>query len=778
MASHIFPSRLVVATILAFCMYMPAKAHEQADSTHQSVGLVLSGGGAKGIAHIGVIQALEDNDIPIDYVTGTSMGAIVGGLYAAGYTPDEMLELILSKGFSYWSTGRIDPDLVVYFNKEEPTPALIKVPISASDSSATSFLPRSLISPLPMNFAFMELFAAYTAQCGGNFDNLFVPFRCVCSDMTAKEKHVWRSGDFGDAIRTSMSFPIVFFPLTIDGHVMYDGGIFDNFPVDVMRSDFDPSIMLGIDVSTNTKPNDGMVDQLENLIMRHSDYNVPAEEGIKLHIDLNEFSLLDFPQAKEIYQIGYDHAMSIMDSIKTRVHSRRDKEVVNLRRDMFKAQTPYIRFDRNDIKVSGGKPQQNEFIHYIFDSNLRKDSDTFGISHARESYYRAVSPGHLDNLLPHAHFNPSTGLFGLDLKATPKNDLRVGLGGYITTSTNSFLFLSMGYSTLSLRSVSANLNAWIGQSYMAGDLNASIRLATEAPSAIGFQLIASRQKFYENEYLFYEDKVPTFIINSEIFGRFNYSMAAGRHAKFTAGLGAGYLYDRFYRGNTVDDYKAGRDKSHYYLSQARVAFDYNTLDNLAAPVKGRRFTATGMAVAGYNRFNPAGDQWRLLHNHLQWLQLELTTSNYFSSRHWGIGIESDIMLSTKKLSSSYNATLVEAPAFTPSPSTFNSFNPAFRANSFVGLSMIPFWKYNDNFTIRLNLSGFLPFRKIKEDVVTNTPFYGHWFSNPSFFGELSAGYSFPFATLRGYVNYMSYPARNWNCGLSLGLFFIAPKFLR
>ena len=81
----------------------------------QSVGLVLSGGGAKGIAHIGVIKALEEHNIPIDYVAGTSMGAIVGGLYAAGYTPEEMLDLILSPGFSMWSTGQIDPNLTYYF---------------------------------------------------------------------------------------------------------------------------------------------------------------------------------------------------------------------------------------------------------------------------------------------------------------------------------------------------------------------------------------------------------------------------------------------------------------------------------------------------------------------------------------------------------------------------------------------------------------------------------------------------------------------------------------
>ncbi|MDE7452384.1 MAG: patatin-like phospholipase family protein, partial [Paramuribaculum sp.] len=82
-----------------------------AGTRSQAVGLVLSGGGAKGIAHIGVIKALEENNIPIDYITGTSMGAIIGGLYACGYTPAEMLELIKSKDFEYWSSGKIDPSL-------------------------------------------------------------------------------------------------------------------------------------------------------------------------------------------------------------------------------------------------------------------------------------------------------------------------------------------------------------------------------------------------------------------------------------------------------------------------------------------------------------------------------------------------------------------------------------------------------------------------------------------------------------------------------------------
>lgn len=390
-----------------------------ADDARQSVGLVLSGGGAKGIAHIGVIQALEDNDIPIDYITGTSMGTIVGGLYACGFTPQEMLDLILSRGFSYWSTGKIDPDLRYYFTDGDATPAMFSVPIGRQPTAADS-VPASLISPLPMSFAFMELFSPYTAQCGSDFNRLFVPFHCVASDVAAKRKQVFRSGRLGDAIRASMSFPIVFQPTTIDGRLYYDGGIYDNFPVDVMREDFAPSIMIGVDVSTKAKgPQTTLMDQIENLVIQGGSYELPAEEGIKLRLDLNEFGLLDFPAARRIYKVGYDYAMSMMDSIKTRVKSRTPKATRELRRSVFKSQTPYLRFD--EVNVYGASPKQNEYIEYLF--RPASGEDTIGVTRARDAYYRALSAGKLRELYPQASYNDSTGLFDLSLKATPKGTL-------------------------------------------------------------------------------------------------------------------------------------------------------------------------------------------------------------------------------------------------------------------------------------------------------------------------------------------------------------------
>lgn len=365
-----------------------------ADASRQAVGLVLSGGGAKGIAHIGVIQALEENDIPIDYVSGTSMGAIVGGLYAAGYTPQEMMELLTSPGFSYWSSGKTDPAYVYYFSRDEPTSSMLTIPVAPGDSTARhSSVAASLISPLPMNFAFMELFAPYTAQCGGNFDRLFVPFRCVASDVEAQCKVVHSDGSLGDAIRTSMTFPIVFQPIRVDGRLLYDGGIFDNFPVDVMSADFAPDIILGVDVSTPASgPQTSLMDQIDKLVMHRQDYSMDPARGIKVKVDLHNFGLLDWENARQIYRIGYDTTMSMMDSIKGRIHTRVPSVARQTRRTAFKAATPELRFD--SISVNGGTPRQNAYIEYVFRGRSHEGtiSDTISVDRAREAFTGRFRP--------------------------------------------------------------------------------------------------------------------------------------------------------------------------------------------------------------------------------------------------------------------------------------------------------------------------------------------------------------------------------------------------
>ncbi len=772
---------LTVIVSLFPVLYVAAQDNDscrvESDIAPVSVGLVLSGGGAKGIAEIGVIQALEENNIPIDYIAGTSMGAIVGGLYASGYTPDEMIELILSPGFSYWSTGQIDPALRYYFGSTVMRPEIVSINLKMRSDTASSVLPSSLISPLPMNFAFMELFAAYTAQSGADFNKLMVPFRCVTSDVYAKHKVVLSKGDLGDAIRASMSFPTVFQPIEIDGFLAFDGGIYDNFPVDVMRRDFAPGIMIGVDVSgpNGRTPQYDIMQQLEDLIMQDSDYEVPLAEGIRIKIPADGTALLDFPKAKIICKRGYDKAMEMMDSIKGRVISRIPAKSRDLKRRVFRSKTPYVRFD--SVHVEGGTPKQNEYIRYLFTGNR---ADTFGLKHAKEAYYRAVTSGKLRNLVPHAVYNEKTGNFTLDMKATVKNSMSVGVGTYLASSVNSMVVLSAGYSSLALRSLDVDFNGWLGQSYLAAAVNGKMFMPTAVPSAITMSAVVSHNSEHQSDKMFYERNNPVFMRHFETYGRAGYSWALGRTGEMSVNAGYGYLRDKHATTGESLIVDESKDVISFSLGQASVRAVFNTLDNEVNPTSGHRYNFVGMGLLGdYSARSDVNASGNVDGRSCQWVQAEMNIEKYFSmGRHFSLGIESNVLASTRKLLDSYNATIVTSPGFNPTASSYNSFHSSLHAMSYATVGVIPVVKLSDNLQIRGEAHMFMPFRSIMPAADGGAK-YGKWFHDPHWIGDFSVVYNFPFkASLAGYVNYIDSPGDKWSVGLSFGLFFRAPQFLR
>ena len=197
----------------------------------QKVGVVMSGGGAKGLYHIGVLKALEENNIPIDYVSGASMGAIVAGMYAAGYSPDEMIRFFITDTVQHWLSAKSsDLDNNYYFKKFEPTPTMITVKIDpkAVKSSAIQ-LPTNIISPYQLDLAFIRMLFPASAAAGNRFDSLMVPFRCNASDVYNKKSVVFDQGSLPFAIRSSMTIPLVFKPVTQDTVVLFDGGLYNNY---------------------------------------------------------------------------------------------------------------------------------------------------------------------------------------------------------------------------------------------------------------------------------------------------------------------------------------------------------------------------------------------------------------------------------------------------------------------------------------------------------------------------------------------------------------------
>lgn len=742
----------------------------------QSVGLVLSGGGAKGIAHVGVIKALEDNEIPIDYVTGTSMGAIVGSLYSCGWSPERMMELFSSKDFLDWSSGTINKKYIYYYDQPRPTPQWGSVNLSfkKANSISSQIIPTSLISPLPMNIEFLKIYGPYSEQSHENFNNLFVPFRCVASDVYHKHKVVFSEGSLGDAVRASMSFPMVFRPIEIDGILMYDGGIYDNFPVNVMEKDFNPDFIIGVSVSgADTKPIQGdMYSQLEDMIIQNNDYSVPSDKGVKIQVPVLNFGVLDFDKAKTIYEIGYKKGLEMVDSIKSRVTSRVPVSELNARRSEFASKTPELVFDK--IEVKGLDKSEAGYLSYLFTGDTDKP---FDMSSAINSYYRAVTDGSLSNLIPQAEFG-NDGKNTLMLYATQRRPWTLGAGGFLTTSTNSMLYFSAGYHTMGYNSLDVSLNAWLGQAYFAGMINTKFSLRTSMPSFLEISGVLSKQKFYEKEELFFKSSNPMFTTENDNFLRVGYVWAMGKRAKGFANVSGGYLSDTYY-DTDVSDGAEGRDRLQYWIAVLRAGAEKNTLNNHMFPSSGKQLLAEMFLSYQYSRFKTSdgyvfGKDWKKRPVGT----IEILWKQYFELyKQFSLGAMADICGTLQKLDQNYINTLVHARSFAPTPSTQNYFNLAFRSDNYAAIGLMPVWMPAKRLQVRGDFYGYLPIRNLAYTPFNEVAHFDGWFRKPQFLGELSVIYNLPFASISVYGNYLSSPKNNWNFGISFGLLFRAPKLL-
>ncbi len=221
------------------------------------VGLVLSGGGAKGVAHIGVIKVLEEAGIPIDYIAGTSMGAIVGGLYSIGWTSRELDSLVSNQDWLALLSDKVDRRDKLLAEKEISDTYILSVPFSFERKFS---IPSGVLAGQNVLNLLNEMTLGYH-DTSLSFDSLPIPFACVAYDMLHGQEVVFREGNLPLAIRASMSIPGAFAPVVRDSMVLVDGGIYNNFPVDVVRS-MGADIVIGVDLAAGPHDLEGMTSMM------------------------------------------------------------------------------------------------------------------------------------------------------------------------------------------------------------------------------------------------------------------------------------------------------------------------------------------------------------------------------------------------------------------------------------------------------------------------------------------------------------------------------------
>lgn len=305
--------------IVVALWFIPNAWAQQIQSKSQDrarIGLVLSGGGALGLAHIGVLTYFEEHHIPVDAVAGTSMGGLVGGLYATGIRAERLQEIALRAPWNDWL--RASP-------KYEDRSIAEKQAWIRTDTRVTLQLKRNLALPVGLNPGqpLALLLSHHTAAYSDlrSFDELPIPFRCVATNLTDGDAFVLESGSLALALRATMAVPGLFTPVTLGNRVLIDGGVLDNIPVDAVRAmNADVAIAVTLEAAPTKGPElnslTGILKQLVSVVIKANEKRSLKQADLVIPVQLQQFDSIDFARADKIVAAGYKAAQSMGEQLK------------------------------------------------------------------------------------------------------------------------------------------------------------------------------------------------------------------------------------------------------------------------------------------------------------------------------------------------------------------------------------------------------------------------------------------------------------------------------
>lgn len=422
-----------------------AKVRARMDSIRQyrpTVGLVLAGGGARGLAHLGVIKYMEELGIPVDVVTGTSMGGLVGGLYALGYKHDQLDSLVRAIEWPVMMSDDVPKEYVDYKIRQYRDKYIIRIPHHYDNQDLEDRLKKERIADkmaeeaghstsdmlnesiarmgfgMPDGFLYglnvrnMLSSVSVGYQDSISFADLPIPYACVATDLYAMTPKYWTSGSITDALRSTMAIPFYFRAVRQNGEVLLDGGMRNNYPVDIARA-MGADIIIGSDMSIHRELNElnSPVDFLmQTITLLASSANGPARAMLDLgvHHELKGYNMLSFDDASvdDIIDQGYQNALQskeLFESIAAAVAGKRDPQVashkpaVNLAQQ--KVRVSNIAFngisdkERNAILHKRDYPKTDLYDRDMIEQMLRKiygsnafESVTYHLEGSEEPY--------------------------------------------------------------------------------------------------------------------------------------------------------------------------------------------------------------------------------------------------------------------------------------------------------------------------------------------------------------------------------------------------------
>lgn len=722
-------------------------------SQGQKVALVLSGGGAKGLAHIGAIKALEENNIPIDYVVGTSMGGIVGGMYAAGYSMVEVEEIVTQSYFQQWLRGVLGDKYAYFYSQRDVNPSVLTLDLSV-DSAFTTSLNTNLASDLAINFVFAEMLAQASEKAHYNFDSLMVPYRAVAAEVFTQKVEVLKSGFLNKAIRATMTVPLFYRPIRINKKYLFDGGIYNNFPVNVAEEDFNPDYVIAINVA-NTKFEDYpyreddqiLAESLAFILLEKSDPTVVGENGIYIEPDLANNSSLDFQNARAIIDSGYVMARRKIAEIKDKIKREVTVEEVARKRNHFKSDFKPLYF--GEVRLIGFNAPQRKYVRKLF--NIKEEK--LNLEAIKSGYYKLVSENYFKNIFPNIVYNESTGLFDLEISARRMQNFKVELGGNISTRSISQIYLGLEYNHLSAFLNSYSLNFYTGRFHQSIQAKPRFNVPSRNLFYLEPEFTINTWNYIDAQDLVLGGNPTTVLDQTDRKYGLNIGVAAGTKGKVL-------LQGAFF--NNTDKFSNKQelvtsdtlDVLNFKGFRYGVGYSRSTLNRKQYPDAGSAFSLNIDYFNARENYEPGSTSMvaSLQRKKREWFRFKLTAEKYFKASwfHYGFYLES--VFSNQPFFANYTATLANSPAFYPLQDSRTLFLRNFRAFNYGAGGIRNVFNLNRSLDLRIEGYAYKPIRAIVETSNQEATFDDE-LSKIYLIGSISGVYKSPLGPISLSLNY-------------------------
>lgn len=682
-------------------------------SYSQKVAVVLSGGGAKGLAHIGVLKALEENDIPVDYLTGTSMGGIVGGYYAAGMSPKQIEDIALSREFLDLVNGRLELGRDYYYFKKENDASFLKLNLSL-DSTFNFLINSTIASDLSLNFALAEKMAQPSAISKNNFDSLFVPLRVMASDIFTQTEVVLSKGVLSDALRTTQTAPFFYNPIRVDGKYLFDGGVYNNFPIDIAQREFQPDVIIGSNVSSkvySTYPH-GEDEKLisRSLLYMLLDKSNPSDvpgNGVYIQPDLQNYTAFDFTSARAMIDSGYRQTLRQMPEIKSKILSRRTREQVTERRTRFNSKASPIVVD--EIRFKGFRRSQQLYLNRFFKSGKRPLYQ----NDIKTGYYKLVSESFFNNVYPSFDCNMTTKNFDFILTKRPQNNFQVDFGGVIATRSISNIFLGINYYYFNRALTHLTANFFTGNFYKSVLVKGRMNFPFFGQFYVEPEMVINSWSFLQGDDVIQRKFTPTVL--DRVDRRYGVNVGFPVGDRFKLVLNGAFVNNQDqYIDREVLISTDTLDALQVQGNRLGINFSSNSMNRKQYASQGSSYSFSANWFNLDERLDPGTTSLMTITSSTSrsWIQGKITLEQYFRAGKYSSGYMLEGVLSNQPTFSNYFGTIINAPAFNPMQDSRTLLLENFRAFNYVAGGWRNVFSLRKSLDARLEAYAFKPFAGI------------------------------------------------------------------